>query len=89
MSDSNIIPNIAASVTELDKSGERVRDMFAQIAPRYDLMNHVLSLGIDISWRKRVLSLLRLDQDQPVLDCCTGTGDLALMLAKRLTDAST
>ncbi|MEM7477047.1 MAG: bifunctional demethylmenaquinone methyltransferase/2-methoxy-6-polyprenyl-1,4-benzoquinol methylase UbiE [Planctomycetota bacterium] len=69
---------------ELDKSGERVRDMFAQIAPRYDLMNHLLSLGIDVSWRKRVLKQLRLDQDLPILDCCTGTGDLALMLAKHV-----
>ncbi|MEM7560741.1 MAG: bifunctional demethylmenaquinone methyltransferase/2-methoxy-6-polyprenyl-1,4-benzoquinol methylase UbiE [Planctomycetota bacterium] len=83
MPDSNITPTAAATVSELDKSGERVRDMFAQIAPRYDLMNHVLSLGIDISWRKRVLSRLRLDQDKPILDCCTGTGDLALMLAKK------
>lgn len=68
----------------VDKNGNRVRDMFAQIAPRYDLMNHLLSLGIDIRWRKKVVRRLRLDQDLPVLDCCTGTGDLALMLAKRL-----
>lgn len=84
MQDSNITPSATTAVSELDKSGERVRDMFAQIAPRYDLMNHVLSLGIDISWRKRVLSRLRLDQDKPILDCCTGTGDLALMLAKKV-----
>lgn len=65
----------------VDKSGERVRDMFAQIAPRYDLMNHVLSLGIDTRWRRRVLRELRLDDSLPILDCCTGTGDLALLLA--------
>lgn len=68
----------------VDKSGERVRNMFAQIAPRYDLMNHLLSLGIDIRWRKKVVRNLRLDQNLPVLDCCTGTGDLALLLARRL-----
>ena len=71
-------------VEPVDKSGNRVQQMFAQIAPRYDLMNHVLSLGIDISWRKRALGELRLDRDLPILDCCTGTGDLALMLAKRV-----
>ncbi|MEZ6135668.1 MAG: bifunctional demethylmenaquinone methyltransferase/2-methoxy-6-polyprenyl-1,4-benzoquinol methylase UbiE [Pirellulaceae bacterium] len=70
----------------LDKSGQRVRDMFAQIAPRYDLMNHVLSLGIDIRWRKKVLKNLRLDQDLPILDCCTGTGDLALALARHVAN---
>ncbi len=70
-----------AYAPSVDKSGQNVRDMFAQIAPRYDLMNHVLSLGIDIRWRRRVLKQLRLERDLPILDCCTGTGDLALMLA--------
>ena len=68
----------------LDKSGQRVRRMFGEIAPRYDLMNHVLSLGIDITWRKRTVRELRLEGTEPILDCCTGTGDLALMLAERV-----
>ncbi len=68
----------------VDKSGSRVREMFAQIAPRYDLMNHVLSLGIDILWRKRAVAALRLGGTLPILDCCTGTGDLALMLASKV-----
>lgn len=72
-------PSQAATV---DKTGQRVQEMFAQIAPRYDLMNHVLSLGIDIRWRKQVLKRLRFDGQLPVLDCCTGTGDLALMIAQ-------
>lgn len=70
--------------SKVDKDGSRVREMFAQIASRYDFMNHLLSLGIDIRWRKKVVHRLRLDQDLPVLDCCTGTGDLALMLAESL-----
>ncbi len=74
---------VTKSIT-VDKSGDRVRDMFAQIAPRYDLMNHVLSLGIDIRWRKQVVRMLNLDSNLPILDCCTGTGDLALMLARQV-----
>ena len=69
---------------KVDKTGSRVREMFAQIAPRYDLMNHLLSLGIDILWRKRTVRELRLDGKLPILDCCTGTGDMALMLAQRM-----
>jgi demethylmenaquinone methyltransferase/2-methoxy-6-polyprenyl-1,4-benzoquinol methylase len=71
-------------VSGVDKSTERVRDMFAQIAPRYDFLNHLLSLGIDIRWRRRVVRELRLDTALPILDCCTGTGDLALMLADKV-----
>lgn len=74
----------ATQAPVVDKSGERVREMFAQIAPRYDLLNHLLSMGIDIAWRRRVVRQLRLDGSLPILDCCTGTGDLALMLAKRV-----
>ncbi|HBE68054.1 MAG TPA: bifunctional demethylmenaquinone methyltransferase/2-methoxy-6-polyprenyl-1,4-benzoquinol methylase UbiE [Planctomycetaceae bacterium] len=73
----------APATTSVDKTGSRVQDMFAQIAPRYDLMNHVLSLGIDIRWRKKTLKRLDLSKSLPVLDCCTGTGDLALMLAQQ------
>jgi demethylmenaquinone methyltransferase / 2-methoxy-6-polyprenyl-1,4-benzoquinol methylase len=71
-------------MSSVDKNGQRVQQMFSQIAPRYDLMNHVLSLGIDIRWRRHAVRALRLDTTDPVLDCCTGTGDLALMLAERL-----
>ncbi len=67
----------------VDKSGDKVRRMFAQIAPRYDLMNHILSLNIDKSWRKRTLCELDLTGNAPVLDVCTGTGDLALSIATR------
>ncbi|TWU38765.1 UbiE/COQ5 methyltransferase [Novipirellula aureliae] len=67
----------------VDKSGTRVREMFRQIAPRYDAMNHLLSLSVDRYWRWRTVRMLRLDSDEPVLDTCTGTGDLAIAIAKK------
>ena len=66
---------------ELDKSNARVREMFRQIAPRYDLMNHLLSLNIDKYWRRRAVKRLKLQPGVPALDVCTGTGDLAIEIA--------
>jgi demethylmenaquinone methyltransferase / 2-methoxy-6-polyprenyl-1,4-benzoquinol methylase len=62
----------------LDKREARIRGMFAAIAPRYDLLNHLLSLNIDRSWRRRTTRLVPPVGDAPILDLCTGTGDLAL-----------
>ena len=73
----------------VDKSNSRVREMFRQIAPRYDAMNHLLSLNIDRYWRWRAVRRLRLNpgiaglDGAPVLDTCTGTGDLAIAIANR------
>jgi demethylmenaquinone methyltransferase/2-methoxy-6-polyprenyl-1,4-benzoquinol methylase len=75
-------PEGAAS--EADAS-QKVREMFTQIAPRYDLLNHLLSLQLDRLWRARVARRLRPILDRPeaiVLDLCCGTGDLAFALAK-------
>src|SRR4029077_18261979 len=52
--------------------------MFGSIAPVYDLLNHLLSLNIDKLWRKRTTRLVAPEADGLILDCCTGTGDLAL-----------
>ena len=68
---------------QVDKSNPRVRDMFRQIAPRYDLMNHVLSMNIDRYWRWRAVRRLKMESGKPILDTCTGTGDLALAIAKK------
>jgi demethylmenaquinone methyltransferase / 2-methoxy-6-polyprenyl-1,4-benzoquinol methylase len=60
-----------------------VRDMFGRVAPRYDLLNHVLSFNIDKLWRARTVKRLRPVLDRPdarVLDLCCGTGDLMLAL---------
>lgn len=62
----------------VDKSDRRVRAMFASIATRYDLLNHLLSLNIDRSWRRFTTRAVPPVPGVPVLDCCTGTADLAL-----------
>jgi demethylmenaquinone methyltransferase / 2-methoxy-6-polyprenyl-1,4-benzoquinol methylase len=62
----------------LDKSGRRVRSMFTSIARRYDLLNHLLSLNIDRLWRRYTTRVVPPEPGVPVLDCCTGTADLAL-----------
>ena len=56
--------------------------MFDGIARRYDLLNHLLSLGIDRGWRRRVVRMVRLHRPAEILDMATGTGDLAIMLAE-------
>src|SRR5438552_9403520 len=62
----------------LDKREVRIRRMFANIAPCYDLLNHLLSLNVDKYWRWRTTRLVPPIGDAPILDLCTGTGDLAL-----------
>ncbi|MFM7118336.1 MAG: ubiquinone/menaquinone biosynthesis methyltransferase, partial [Planctomycetota bacterium] len=61
----------------VDKSNDRVRKMFGEIAPNYDRMNHLLSMNVDRYWRWRTVKTLRPNKQQPILDCCSGTGDLA------------
>ncbi len=64
----------------LDKREARIRRMFGQIAPWYDFLNHLLSLNIDRRWRDRTARLVPPGPASagPILDLCTGTGDLAL-----------
>ena len=66
----------------VDKSDTRVRQMFGEIAPKYDRMNHLLSLNIDRYWRWRTTRLVRAVAGEPILDICTGTGDLAFAFYK-------
>jgi demethylmenaquinone methyltransferase/2-methoxy-6-polyprenyl-1,4-benzoquinol methylase len=67
-----------AGTSVVNKSDARVRRMFASIARRYDFLNHVLSLNVDRSWRRFTTRTVRPEPGVPVLDCCTGTADLAL-----------
>jgi len=62
-------------------------EMFDQIAARYDLLNRVMSMGIDQSWRRKTVAAMKLPADARVLDLATGTGDLALMIARLHPDA--
>jgi demethylmenaquinone methyltransferase/2-methoxy-6-polyprenyl-1,4-benzoquinol methylase len=60
------------------KEPARIAGMFDAIAERYDLLNHLLSAGLDRRWRKRAVEALQLNGRETVLDLCTGTADLAL-----------
>jgi demethylmenaquinone methyltransferase/2-methoxy-6-polyprenyl-1,4-benzoquinol methylase len=66
------------STSLLDKRETRIRRMFGDIAPRYDFLNHLLSLNVDRYWRWRTTRLAPPAGTAPILDLCTGTGDLAL-----------
>jgi len=68
----------------VDSAGkkEQVRRMFNDIAPKYDFLNHFLSLGIDRCWRKRLVRTLKKLHPATILDVATGTGDLAIAALK-------
>ncbi len=68
--------------TTVDKSAPRVRQMFGEIAGRYDFLNHLLSLNVDRYWRWRTVRSVPPRAGMKILDMCTGTGDLALAYSK-------
>lgn len=61
---------------------QQVGQMFNDIAPTYDFLNHFLSLGIDILWRRKTINLLQESSPGKILDVATGTGDLAIEASK-------
>ena len=71
-------------IGEADGKAEAVESMFDAVAPRYDLLNRVLSAGIDRYWRSRAVRTLRAEQPRRVLDVATGTADLALKAQRTL-----
>lgn len=76
-----IVPDIASNLSKK----EQVAHMFNNIAPQYDFLNRFLSAGIDISWRKKALSLLKKDNPKKILDIATGTADVAILAANILS----
>jgi demethylmenaquinone methyltransferase / 2-methoxy-6-polyprenyl-1,4-benzoquinol methylase len=65
-----------------DKAPDRIAGMFDAIAPRYDLLNHLLSAGIDKRWRARAIRSLQFTGRETLVDVCTGTADVALEARK-------
>ena len=74
---------LVAQVSAPDKSPDHIANMFDAIAPRYDLLNRVLSAGIDRRWRAEAIRSLQLTGRETLLDVCTGTADVALEARKR------
>lgn len=66
----------------LNKSPEQISKMFDEIAPKYDLLNHLLSFNIDKIWRRKVRKIIEKNSFSNILDIATGTGDLAIELSK-------
>jgi demethylmenaquinone methyltransferase/2-methoxy-6-polyprenyl-1,4-benzoquinol methylase len=69
----------------VQKDAGTIQAMFGEIAPRYDLLNHLLSFNVDRRWRRRAVELA--SPAGPVLDVCTGTGDLAAAFSRATGDA--
>jgi demethylmenaquinone methyltransferase/2-methoxy-6-polyprenyl-1,4-benzoquinol methylase len=70
------VPSVADRAP--DKAPDRIAGMFDAIAPRYDLLNHLLSAGVDRHWRKKAIASLALTGRETLIDVCTGTADVAL-----------
>lgn len=63
---------------------EQVEEMFDNIAPNYDKLNHIMSFNLDRMWRRKVMRIVRRSKALKIMDVATGTGDLAITLAKRI-----
>jgi demethylmenaquinone methyltransferase/2-methoxy-6-polyprenyl-1,4-benzoquinol methylase len=68
--------------SEVESKGAFVREMFARIAPRYDLANRMMTGGLDERWRRRAIKLLAPQSSAQILDLCCGTGDLVFGLLR-------
>jgi demethylmenaquinone methyltransferase/2-methoxy-6-polyprenyl-1,4-benzoquinol methylase len=88
---STVVGAAPAGATDAESAAHAVRDMFTAIAPRYDLLNHLLSFNVDRTWWWRAARTFRHILDRPdarALDLCCGTGDMAFALRKRAGKSS-
>src|SRR5436190_19441191 len=66
-----------------EQRSEKVNDLFATIAPRYDLINDLQSFGLHRLWKKKLIQLANVKSGECALDLCCGTGDISFLLAER------
>lgn len=67
----------------MKKDSDKIKAMFDAIAPKYDFLNHLLSMGVDNGWRRKVVRKVTADAPRELLDMATGTADLAIAMAKK------
>lgn len=92
MSEERVVGAVPAGAGDEREAAVAVRDMFSSIAPKYDLLNHVLSMNIDRMWWNRTARAFDAILSRPgakVLDLCCGTGDMTFALHRRMTGDST
>ena len=65
---------------------EQVEQMFDRVSHNYDFLNRILTFGIDLSWRKKIVNIIAKENPKKILDIATGTGDFAIMMAKLNTE---
>jgi demethylmenaquinone methyltransferase/2-methoxy-6-polyprenyl-1,4-benzoquinol methylase len=76
------------TIKPYDGERPKVEEMFNSIATAYDFMNRAMTLGIDKLWRARAVKMVKKQNPQKLLDVATGTGDLAISLARKLPGAA-
>jgi demethylmenaquinone methyltransferase/2-methoxy-6-polyprenyl-1,4-benzoquinol methylase len=84
MKHNSVVPDASSKLSKK----EQVADMFNNIASKYDFLNHLLSLGIDKGWRTKAIKSIESIAPQKILDVATGTGDLAIAAAKKISNST-
>lgn len=81
------VENITPYLDDRRQKTEQVKEMFDSIAQAYDFMNRAMTFGVDKLWRRKAVRMLEKKRPRSILDLATGTGDLAIALAKKIPDA--